>query len=123
MLNNKKYKEYLETVDVRIANVIGFCTLFRPDLVYEVVPIVDAFGPSIVDPALSAIVVSAETLPGAHAVNKKREERALSQLQILVIAMLSGKVDPFTSQDDLALKISSTDIRAHLAALDSQKHR
>eukprot|EP00160_Parvularia_atlantis_P005123 Unigene14371_Nuclearia_a/m.43375 Unigene14371_Nuclearia_a/g.43375 ORF Unigene14371_Nuclearia_a/g.43375 Unigene14371_Nuclearia_a/m.43375 type:complete len:324 (-) Unigene14371_Nuclearia_a:28-999(-) len=120
MLANKKHAAFLEGVAERIAHVEAFLRLFRPDLEAIVVPIADPFGPSIVLPDLDAIVVSAETISGAHAVNQRRAENGLSQIKVLVIALLSGQIDPFTAEASLSLKISSTDVRAYLAS--QQQH-
>jgi len=66
-------------------------------------PISDPYGPSIVDAGLEAIVVSRETIKGGEAVNKKRAERGLSQLQVEVVDLIF--------EDGNTEKISSTQLR------------
>lgn len=67
----------MEPTDKRIAAVIDFVQDIKPSLQYKVVPITDPFGPAIVDGCLQCIVVSPETLRGAHAVNTKREQAVI----------------------------------------------
>lgn len=54
-------------------------------------PIVDPFGPSIVQEDLEAIVVSQETVKGGEAVNKKRAERNMTQLETIVVDLLEAE--------------------------------
>ena len=44
-----------------------FMELFKPSLVYEIVPIHDVYGPTATDPNIQALVVSKETASGGRA--------------------------------------------------------
>ena len=65
LLTKKSNKEILEDLPTRKSNVTTFLSLFRPGLIYDVVPIVDVYGPTGWDPNIQALVVSKETLSGA----------------------------------------------------------
>jgi phosphopantetheine adenylyltransferase len=75
----------------------------------ESVEITDPFGPSIVEPSLSCIVVSQETLKGGVAVNKRRLANGLSELAVEVIELVEPEQPE--EQADASGKLSSSGLR------------
>jgi pantetheine-phosphate adenylyltransferase len=65
LLKNKSNKHIMENLSQRSARVRGFLTFFKPELIYDVVPINDVYGPTAWDQNIQALVVSKETLSGA----------------------------------------------------------
>jgi phosphopantetheine adenylyltransferase len=59
------------------------------------------------DPAMQALVVSQETVPGGEAINTGRVSRAFQQLQLVVVGLIGGGSDS---------KLSSTALREADAA-------
>ncbi|KKK21548.1 hypothetical protein P175DRAFT_0426501 [Aspergillus ochraceoroseus IBT 24754] len=141
MLKNKKYPQYLESWEKRCRSTIDFLRSImdfgppeastphveyindpgpngkvmvmkiRPGITLRLVQISDAFGPTITEESISALVVSKETRSGGAAVNQERKKRGFKQMVVFEVDVLhSGEVAP-GDVDNFASKISSTDIR------------
>lgn len=54
----------------------------------EITPLTDAYGVTLSDPRIDALVVSEETEPRAYEINKKRKSLSLSPLPIVTIKMV-----------------------------------
>jgi hypothetical protein len=65
----------MEPTEDRIHSVVRFIETVKPQLDHHVVPITDMFGPTITDPDLQCIVVSAETMKGGQIVNQERQKK------------------------------------------------
>jgi pantetheine-phosphate adenylyltransferase len=109
--------------------------LFKPSLVYDIVPINDVYGPTATDANIQALVVSKETASGGNAgkwlavflhllcgcadtvgvqVDQCRKEKGLPPLKRFVIDVISHSSHRLDVEDVEALKqakMSSTYIR------------
>uniref|UniRef100_A0A1I7VD65 CTP_transf_like domain-containing protein n=1 Tax=Loa loa TaxID=7209 RepID=A0A1I7VD65_LOALO len=91
MIKKKVLWELMEPFEKRAKAVQEFVEDISCIVRCEVHPIMDPYGPSVVDPDLRAIVVSNETEKGGHAVNDRRKERNLSTLDLIKINLIDGK--------------------------------
>ncbi|KAI4179771.1 MAG: hypothetical protein L6R41_007645 [Letrouitia leprolyta] len=85
-------------------------------LVIRYVEIFDAFGPTITEEKISALILSAETRTGGKAVNEKRAEKGWPMLDVFEVDVLdfSSKDASASEMDGFQNKISSTEIRRRL---------
>ncbi|KAI0306623.1 Nucleotidylyl transferase [Multifurca ochricompacta] len=124
LLTKKDYKEVVESLPERIRGVRNFMELFKPTLVYDIVPINDVYGPAGTDPNIQALVVSKETTSGGKAVDQRREENGLPPLKAFAIDVISHRSRRLVADDVEALKqakMSSTYIRQWIVSRTQQK--
>ncbi|CAM2108757.1 unnamed protein product [Caretta caretta] len=110
LLENKMLKELIQPYEQRAEKLCEFLVDVKPSLRYDIVPLVDPYGPSITDPDLECIVVSEETRKGGVAVNKKRLENGLSELALHEILLVKNPRHGENEEE----KISSSSIRQRL---------
>ncbi|KAI4136995.1 MAG: hypothetical protein LQ341_005336 [Variospora aurantia] len=146
LLENKKYREHLQDWRQRQSAVQAFLSAFlvldappqristdnsddrkgtqeravkdswSSGLTIEYVEIFDAFGPTITDESITALVLSRETRAGGETVNEKRAEKGWPALDIFEVDVLDASEDDASSEEahDFQNKISSTQIRRRL---------
>ncbi|XP_035910696.1 bifunctional coenzyme A synthase [Anopheles stephensi] len=110
MIKSKKLHELIMPAAQRIEHVREFLEDVDPFLRYEVVPILDPFGPTATDPNMDLIVVSTETARGGAKVNELRAQNGLNQLEVHTIELL----DDESTIEDKEDKISSSNQRMDL---------
>ncbi|PSC70801.1 DNA topoisomerase I [Micractinium conductrix] len=110
LLASKKNRDLLEPYEERLAAAVGYMQLLNPGATVTAGPLSDPQEPPIcaTDPDFDAIVVSEETVPGAHAINQVRAHRGYLPLVIVVIGLIYSR--------RRATKLSSTDLREEDAA-------
>ena len=111
LLSKKVLPELIQPVRQRMEGVESFLTAVRPEVERNIVEIPDPFGPSIVLPELQCIVGSQETERGCQAVNARRAEAGLAQLDTVLINMAedAGRLEGVEEE-----KISSSSGRIRL---------
>ncbi|WVQ70127.1 uncharacterized protein L199_008352 [Kwoniella botswanensis] len=143
LLGSKKFHEVVEKLDKRLESVERFLERLggvklnherqnshilssspetdegasEKDVIsLQVQEITDIYGPTSTDPNIHALVVSRETVSGGQAVNTKRKEKGLGELEIFVVDVIADKQDLKLGgvQDEgelKELKMGSTGIR------------
>ncbi|KAJ8024780.1 Bifunctional coenzyme A synthase [Holothuria leucospilota] len=112
-MNHKKIlHELIQPCQTRIDDVYNFLWEVKPWIAHKdiIVPIVDPFGPSIVEVDMGCIVVSQETKKGGAAVNKRRVEKGLSVLDVHEIDIVAD-INHEEQEED---KVSSSSQRMRL---------
>ncbi|CAD7006594.1 bifunctional coenzyme A synthase isoform X2 [Ceratitis capitata] len=90
MSKHKTLSELILPVESRIDDIREFLTGIDASLEYEIVPIYDPFGPTLSDPNLDMIVVSAETEKGGHKINELRMKNNMRPLEIYCIELVNS---------------------------------
>lgn len=94
-LSKKSYAAYIESTENRKRAVKEFMLSLKSneddEPILDIVEIFDPFGPTQDDGDIQALVVSDETRSGGEAVNAKRKENGLGELEVWCIDVISGK--------------------------------
>lgn len=92
-------------------------TRYPNDLIVKCTEIQDAFGPTITEEQISALIISAETRAGGKAVNDKRGEKKWKALDVFEVDVLDAEEDQSggAAKEGFESKLSSTAIREKLA--------
>ncbi|XP_056008258.1 bifunctional coenzyme A synthase-like isoform X2 [Ostrea edulis] len=106
----KSLPELMQPTADRIHSVVQFIETVKPQIVHRVVPITDMFGPTITDPDLECIIVSAETMKGGQIVNQERQKKSYKELDVHTIDLVQ---DLCHGQYEEA-KVSSSSLRKRL---------
>ncbi|KAG2443295.1 hypothetical protein HYH02_009365 [Chlamydomonas schloesseri] len=128
LLANKSHRELLQTYDARAGAALSYLTSVRPGLQVEAGPLSDPKAPTLaeLDPAMEALVVSVETLPGAIAINKGRAARGFAPLTVITVPVIGVRPSGGGSGGGAGAagggvgeKLSSSGLRAAEATLAS----
>jgi len=111
LLRKKILPELITPVGERIAGVKEFVKLVRAEIECNAVEIQEPFGPAIVMPELECIVGSEETERGCVAINVKRKELGMNELDIHLIELVQ---DSSRQQEIEEEKVSSSTGRIRL---------
>lgn len=110
MLKKKVLWELIEPVQKRIDEVTTFLLDVDPSLQYDVVSITDPYGPTITNPDINCIVVSAETKVGGERVNAERKKRGMKDLTMYAVDLVENE-DRIQGEEE---KLSSSTRRMHI---------
>uniref|UniRef100_A0A8C2W369 Bifunctional coenzyme A synthase n=2 Tax=Chinchilla lanigera TaxID=34839 RepID=A0A8C2W369_CHILA len=110
LLKSKVLPELLQPYADRVEHLSEFLVDVKPSLTFDIVPLLDPYGPAGSDPLLQFLVVSEETYRGGMAVNRLRLEHGLEELALYQIELLK---DP-SHQENEEDKVSSSSLRQRM---------
>ncbi|XP_049715545.1 bifunctional coenzyme A synthase isoform X6 [Elephas maximus indicus] len=107
LLKSKLLPELLQPYEVRVEHLSEFLVDIKPSLTFDLIPLLDPYGPAGSDPSLEFLVVSEETYRGGMAVNRFRLENDLEELALYQIQLLKDPKHMENEED----KVSSSSFR------------
>ena len=115
LLTKKTLPELILPVEERIAGVVGFLEASDPSVARNVVEISDIFGPAITIPELRCIVGSQETEKGCVAINQRRTEIGMEELDIHLIHIIEAEEtrQEETTKPNRELELVMLELQAH----------
>ncbi|XP_019522629.1 PREDICTED: bifunctional coenzyme A synthase isoform X1 [Hipposideros armiger] len=110
LLKSKLLPELLQPYAERVKHLSEFLVDIKPSLTFDIIPLLDPYGPAGSDPSLEFLVVSEETCRGGMAVNRFRLENDLEELALYQIQLLKDLCHEENEED----KVSSSSFRQRL---------
>lgn len=107
-LCKKHFGHLIQPIQDRIHHVELFLKRIKSSIEYQVIPIIDDFGPTLDDSSIKALVGSLETKKGCEKVNQERLKNNLMPLELFFIDVISSQA---ISNEEWSFKISSSSIR------------
>uniref|UniRef100_A0A8C3WVZ1 Bifunctional coenzyme A synthase n=1 Tax=Catagonus wagneri TaxID=51154 RepID=A0A8C3WVZ1_9CETA len=113
LLKSKLLPELLQPYTERVEHLSEFLVDIKPSLTFDIIPLLDPYGPAASDPSLEFLVVSEETYRGGMAVNRFRLENGLEELTLYQIQLLKdlNHKENFVLEED---KVSSSSFRQQM---------
>lgn len=110
LLKSKLLPELLQPYAERVEHLSEFLVDIKPSLTFDIIPLLDPYGPAGSDPSLEFLVVSEETYRGGMAVNRFRLENNLEELALYQIQLLKDVKHTENEED----KVSSSSFRQRM---------
>ncbi|XP_045693440.1 bifunctional coenzyme A synthase [Phyllostomus hastatus] len=110
LLKSKLLPELLQPYAERVEHLSEFLVDIKPSLTFDIIPLLDPYGPAGSDPSLEFLVVSEETYRGGMAVNRFRLENGLEELALYQIQLLKDLSHKENEED----KVSSSSFRQRM---------
>lgn len=110
LLKSKVLPELLQPYAERVEHLNEFLVDVKPSLTFDIVPLLDPYGPAGTDPTLEFLVISEETYRGGMAVNRFRLENGMEELTLYQIQLLKDQSHSESEED----KVSSSSFRQRM---------
>eukprot|EP01138_Halocafeteria_seosinensis_P016343 gb/GECG01016674.1/.p1 GENE.gb/GECG01016674.1/~~gb/GECG01016674.1/.p1 ORF type:complete len:389 (+),score=38.51 gb/GECG01016674.1/:1-1167(+) len=93
LLKNKKYGDRIGSFEQRKESTVQFLSTIAPELSVDIQELAEPMGDAATDPDIKAILVSSETIPGAHKINEQRRMSGFDPLDVIVISRRLSSVE------------------------------
>ena len=89
--SKSRNKTQINTYNIRLANLQDLLKSMKSLDRFQIVPLENDWGPSVVDEDFEAIIVSDETKSTAQKINKIRSAEGKSELEIVIVPMIRAQ--------------------------------
>ena len=89
--SKSRNKTQINTYNIRLANLQDLLKSMKSLDRFQIVPLENDWGPSVLDEDFEAIIVSDETKSTAQKINKIRSAEGKSELEIVIVPMIKAQ--------------------------------